>query len=120
MEYKFKYAPSDGPGGPGKRGRNPDPLSWQSGPDPLAHDKHYSYLKHKAQARYRGEDYSLTLEDWMTMWTDELWLERGRGSDNYCLQQQDPEFGWHHNNVEIVTRKEHFAQIKKRNGFAKS
>jgi len=114
MNYKLRYAP-ESTGGPGKRGRNPNPESWASGPCPLAHDKHYGYLKHKAQARYRGEDYSLTLEDWMTMWTDELWLQRGRTSDSYCLQQIDAEQGWSVDNVEIVPRRKHFSDIKKRN-----
>ena len=118
MEYKFRYAPT-ATGGPGKRGRNPDPDNWTSGPCPLSHDKHYAYLKHRAQANFRKEDYTLTLEEWQQLWTDERWLQRGRGTDNLCLQQVDPELGWHYHNVEIVTRRKHFADMKKRNRLAK-
>ena len=119
MEYKFRYAP-ESTGGPGKRGRNPNPDNWQSGPDPIAHDKHYGYLKHKAQAKYRGEDYSLTWAEWLDMWTDELWVQRGRTADSYCLQKIDVKKGWAVDNVEIVTRLKHFSDIKKRNAVAKS
>lgn len=119
MEYKFRYAPT-ATGGPGKRGRNPDPNNWQTGPDPIQHDKHYAYLKHKAQAKYRGEDYSLTQAEWFELWTDELWLQRGRGTHNLCLQQREALLGWHWDTVEIVTRQEHFAQLKKRNRDAQS
>lgn len=117
MEYKFRYAPET-KGGPGKRGRNPDPDNWLSGPDPLAHDKHYGYLKHKAQAKYRGELYSLTWTEWLELWTDELWLQRGRGADNYCLQKIVGEQGWSVDNVEIVTRRKHFADAKRKNADA--
>ena len=119
MEYKFRYAPET-TGGPGKRGRNPNPDSWLSGPDPLCHDKHYGYLKHKAQAKYRSEDYTLTWELWAAMWSDELWLLRGRRANSYCLQKIDVEGGWHEHNIEIVTRRKHFNDIKKRNAVAKS
>lgn len=119
MEYKYKYA-RESTGGPGKRGRNPNPNRWATGPDRLTHDKHYGWLKHKAQANYRGEEYSLTWEEWESLWTNELWLQRGRTAESLCLQQIDNECGWHATNVEIVTRIEHFAQIKKRNALAKS
>ena len=114
---KFRYAPEI-VGGPGKRGRNPDPNNWLSGPDPLDHDKHYAYLKHKAQAKYRGEDYTLTLSEWMTLWQSDLWLQRGRQTTSLCLQKIDVEKGWHLDNVEVVSRRKHFDDIKKRNGNA--
>jgi len=114
MTYKFRYAPET-VGGPGKRGRNPDPESWQTGPCRIAHDKHYGYLKHKAQANYRNEEYTLTLEEWQTMWSDEDWFARGRRADNMCMQQITPGEGWHLSNVEVVSRRKHFSDIKKRN-----
>ena len=114
MEYKLRYAP-ESTGGPGQRGRNPDPDNWQTGPCPIEHDKHYGYLKHKAQAKYRGELYSLTMDEWMSMWTNDLWLQRGRTTDSYCLQKIDAEQGWSVDNVEIVTRRKHFNDLKNRN-----
>jgi len=119
MEYKFRYA-RESTGGPGKRGRTPDPEVWVTGPCRIRHDKHYGYLKHRAQAKFRKEDYSLTLEQWESLWTDELWLQRGRSAESFCLQQIDGEDGWHFENVEIVTRIEHFAKLKQRRDLARS
>tara|TARA_R110000803_G_scaffold38347_4_gene82819 strand:- start:1636 stop:2085 length:450 start_codon:yes stop_codon:yes gene_type:complete len=114
LEYKFRYAPETR-GGPGIRGRNPNPDAWQTGPCRIAHDKHYGFLKHKAQANYRNEEYTLTLEQWETMWNDEDWIARGRKSDNMCMQQITPGKGWHLSNVEVVPRRKHFSDIKRRN-----
>jgi hypothetical protein len=106
MEYNFKYA-YKGTCGQGERGRSVDPDSWCTGPDRLTHDKYYSWLKHRSQAKYRKEDYSLTWEQWSGIWQDDLWHNRGRGIDNLCLQQIDRELGWHIDNVEVISRREH-------------
>lgn len=80
------------------------PDRWITGPDPIEHDKYYGYMKHKAQAKFRGEDYSLTWEDWQDLWPHDKWLCRGRGKEDLCLMQSDPILGWHNYNVEVVTR----------------
>jgi len=86
------------------KGRNPS--QWMTGPDPLTHDKHYAYLKHRSQAIYRGDDYNLTWEDWQELWPDELFLQRGRSSDSLCLMLVDRDCAWDMDNVEMVTRAE--------------
>lgn len=113
---KFKYAVHSNNGkqpGSGGPGRCVDPTKWNTGPDPIRRDKYYGYLKHRAQARYRKEEYSLTWEQWENIWTDDAWLQRGRGVDNLCLQQQLVGDGWHVHNVEIVTRKQHLQSKRK-------
>lgn len=87
-----------------KRFYNPE--KYVTGPDPVRRNKYYAYLKHRSQARYRGEDYSLTWEDWETIWQDDVWEKRGKRSDSLCLAQKDISEGWHLHNIEIITRKE--------------
>jgi hypothetical protein len=123
-DYEFKYVGKPKANkqrkGDGIKGRLSNPDLWCTGPDPLRHEIYYAYLKHQAQARFRKEDYTLTFEDWESLWTTERWLQRGRKIDNLCLQQKEPGDGWHLNNVEVVTRRKHFADIKKRNADARS
>lgn len=97
---------------PSGRGRRADPNSWITGPCPTTRDKYYSYLKHRSQSNYRGESHSLTWEQWQSLFTDEVWNCRGRGSDDLCLGRLNWDAGWEYSNVEIMTRTRHFA-IKK-------
>jgi len=85
-------------------GLREDPSKWIAGPDPIEHDKYYAWLKHKAQAKFRQEDHSLTWKEWQSLWPTELWLGRGRGKHDLCLMQVDREGGWHIHNVEVVER----------------
>lgn len=84
------------------------PQYWKSGPDYLDHQKYYAWLKHKAQAAYRGEEYSLTWRQWQKIWTNELWDQRGRAIDDVCLTRIDPEKSWNYKNCEIITRHQQF------------
>lgn len=90
----------------GPKMRHFDPEKWVTGPDPYRRNKYYAFLKHKAQARYRGESYTLTWPDWEALWRDDLWEQRGKGSRSLCLAQVDQEKGWHVNNVEIIERRD--------------
>ena len=106
--YKLKYVPQTVKNGPSdKQGRYSKPETWITGPDPVRHDKYYAWLKHRAQAKYRGEEYSITWEQWETLWTDDLFLQRGRRSDSMCLTRFNFEGEWCVDNVHIVTRLEH-------------
>lgn len=87
------------------RTRRRTPEYWISGPDVVEHDKYYAYLKHKAQAKFRGEYHDLTWEQWQELWPTDLFLKRGRGVDDLCLSQIDPELGWTRNNLEVITRR---------------
>lgn len=90
---------------PEHKQRKTNPENWITGPDPVRRNKYYAYLKHKAQARYRGESYSLTFEEWEDLWQDHLWEQRGKSKDSLCLAQKDVNLGWHYDNLEIIPRK---------------
>lgn len=93
-------------------GRRQTPELWKSGPDELEHDKYYAWAKHKAQAKFRNEEHTLTWEEWKSIWTNDLFEQRGRGADSLCLMQQDIRKGWHVDNVSIITRREHLKRAR--------
>lgn len=95
-------------GGDKKSGRV-YPHVWKHGPDPFVHEVHIGYLKAKAQAQFRKEEWLLEFEDYFKMWKDD-WNNRGRGADNVCMTRKDPEGPWDTNNAYIITRKEHLAE----------
>lgn len=96
--------------GDGKPGRYENPQSWKTGPDEHIREKYYAYLKHKAQCSFRGEQYELSWDDWQELWTDELFVRRGRKVDDLCLGRLDWNGVWSLENCFIQTRKEHFKQ----------
>jgi len=89
-----------------KHGRPVNPSTWISGPIEWKRDCHYAYHKHKAQARYRKEEYNISLEEWMDLWTEDDWFRRGRSSDSICLIRTDDELPWSPDNVHLGTRRE--------------
>lgn len=116
MKYRYAVHTNNGKQkGENRSGRYVDPSRWVTGPDPLRHEKYYAWLKHRSQANYRKEEYSLTWEQWEELWSDERWFSRGRTIESLCLQQIEPGEGWHISNVEVVTRRKHFADKKERN-----
>ena len=91
--------------GDGRFGRYVNPAFWKTGPDPFIREKYYAYLKHKAQCSYRSESYNLTWEDWQNLWTDELFLKRGRTSNSLIMQRIRVSDPWQLDNVQITNRK---------------
>lgn len=75
-------------------------------------DIKYAWMKHRSQAAYRGEDHTITLEEWRELWPNDVWFQRGRGADNMCLSKLDIELGWSTDNVEICTRRKHLKRAK--------
>lgn len=106
----LKYDPANRP--KGLRGTKPTVEIWGNDDSMLQADKRYAWMKHKAQAKYRGEEHSLTLDEWLTLWTDERFLQRGKHKDALCLSKKQIADGWHLNNVEIVPRSEHLKRAK--------
>jgi hypothetical protein len=92
--------------------RRQTPETWISGPDPIEHEKYYAWLKHRAQAKFRNEEHTLTWEDWQTLWPTDLFLKRGRGVDDLCVSIVNLEHGWHIWNVTICTRREHLQRAR--------
>lgn len=106
MNKKYRYAhnPKNKTHGPG---RPVDPSSWKYGPDDYTHESHYAYLKHRSQARFRGEAYELTFEQWHSLWTPETLANRGRSIDSWVLTRICWEGAWSEDNVELVSRSVH-------------
>ena len=98
----IKYAYNRQPEYPKKKG--PKWGAWKYS-IPWQHDCHMAYLKHKAQANYRKEQYALTEQEWMSLWNEEMWNLRGRGKGNVRLTRINAQLPWCLSNVEFVVRK---------------
>lgn len=116
MSYKVRYASE--PKYPvdkrpkGVRGIKPNPEFWDTDEARILFDMRYAWMKHKAQASYRGEEHSLTLDEWMDIWTPETFVQRGRTVDSYCLYMDDFTLGWHKDNVIVGLRSEYLVRAK--------
>jgi len=96
-----KYTPKlKGPDHKG-RGRPVRPDTWITGPDETVRDQYYAHLKHRAQARFRGEEYNLTWEDWQELWRC-CWQCRGRKATELSLYRIDNKLPWDTSNVVVV------------------
>jgi hypothetical protein len=88
------------------RPRKEFPQLWTYPHDRVANAKHLAWSRSKAQAKFRGDDFLITEEEWMTLvWPTDLWLRRGRRSEDLCLVRDDPKGAWSVDNVMIVTRR---------------
>ena len=83
------------------------PHTWKTGPDPLRHDMYHPWQLAKAQAKFRGEEFTLTFEQYYEVWKDD-WHNRGRKPEDLCMTRIDWEGAWEWGNVEIIRRKDHF------------
>lgn len=112
-QKRFKYASN------AHTSKGVQPQQWLTGPDPITHDKYYAFLKHKAQAKYRGETYLLTWQDWQRLWPNRLWAQRGRGPKKLSLTMRDPRLGWCVKNLQIRTRSDHMRWVASKINFGK-
>ena len=76
-------------------------------PDPEIHIKYHPWQMAKAQAVFRKEPWDLSFEEYCAIWQDH-WHNRGRCPENVCMTRRDEDIGWDFENIEIITRKEHF------------
>ena len=83
----------------------PKPAAWLH-KDPAVHVKFDPWHKMRSQANYRQEGWDLPFEDFCAIWTDDLWLQRGRASTDLAMTRVDPEEAWSKDNVVIVTRRQ--------------
>jgi hypothetical protein len=84
----------------------PRPDSWLSGPDEFRHSLYIPWLKAKAQANYRNEEWTLTFDEWFDMWKDD-WHLRGRAAEDICMTRADCDGAWSAENTVLMTRREH-------------
>jgi len=74
-------------------------------PDDIKHAQHWAWLRKKAQATYRGEDWTLSIDEWFKIWDESgQWDNRGRHRHSSAMFMIDPEKGWHVWNVAIFDR----------------
>lgn len=66
---------------------------------------YYAFLKMRAQAKFRGELFSLTFEDFQDLWGDKF-EQRGKQSHCLVLTKIDRRFTWSRDNVHLITRQE--------------
>ena len=81
----------------------PRPSMWKTGPDPVIHDQYIAYIRHRAQAHHRHEQYELTFEDWQWLWQGH-WHHRGRGARNMVLTRVAWREPWSRSNCMVVSR----------------
>lgn len=86
--------------------RGPRPHVWKAGPNPIAHEQYECWLKQKAQAQFRGEEWLFDFESWRQIWAPQ-WHRRGRGSDDLCMTRRDHRGAWCTDNVVLISRADH-------------
>lgn len=86
--------------------KNSRPDQWITGPDLLTHLQYRAWVQQRNQAVWRGEGWSLTLQEFQHMWQD-LWTQRGRTQAELMMTRPDATLPWQVDNCEIITRREH-------------
>jgi hypothetical protein len=85
------------------------PHVWKCGPDEYKHSMYTPWMKARAQAKFRGETWELSFEQFYELWRDE-WPNRGRQPDNIVMTREDTEGKWNKKNTILMTRKEHLVR----------
>ncbi len=73
--------------------------------DPLKHKQFTAWMRMKAQAIFRKEEWDLSFEEFLTLWTP-YWSRRGRASTAYCLSRTDPALSWSITNTTAMIRRD--------------
>ena len=86
--------------------------------NPFDVDRRRAYSRSVSQARFRGETWSMTYEEWCSFWpTPEEFDRRGRGPDSECLIRRDWSLPWTLSNTVKLPRK---AQLAIGNRYGRS
>jgi hypothetical protein len=93
------------------RPRGPD-LKNRHYPDLEQHEKHIAFLRQRSQARFRGEGWTITIEEFFDLWPTDLWSQRGRKPDEYCMTRKDNEGAWSKDNCMVISRLDHFRMMR--------
>lgn len=95
------------------RGAGPRPHLWISGPDPELHYRRTQFSRRRAQANYRQEGWSLTVEQWNQLWPLHLWRQRGKAKHHLIMTRIDPDLPWQWGNVVVKPRVGNMSRMKK-------
>jgi hypothetical protein len=85
--------------------------------DLFDHERHWAYLRMRAQANFRNEEFELTQDEFFEFWTAELWPQRGRKPEDLCMVRDDVEKPWSKSNCLIVSRYQQLCRGKKMQKF---
>ena len=80
--------------------------------DPDIHKKYVPFLRARAQANFRNEEWTLTFEDFLELWPEDLWNQRGHEKHNYSMGLVDLKGGWHRHNVQVCPRIDLLTRVK--------
>jgi hypothetical protein len=74
-------------------------------PDEFTKRRRLAYIRSRAQAKYRNEDWELTFEDWCHFWnTEKLFNQRGRKINDLTMVRFEESEPWSTANCVIITR----------------
>lgn len=76
----------------------------------LERAKHRAYVVAQCQARYRGEEFMLTEQEYSEVW-QEYWHLRGRRPHEFTLTRCDWDKPWTRDNVEVIERSEFWQRL---------
>jgi len=98
------------------------PQCWKHGPCPITRDQNTAFLKHRAQAKYRNEEYLLSFQDYKFYWDacipftkETYWSKRGPKGTNMNMRRKDPTKAWSLNNIEFRLRSQIFKRAMAKN-----
>ena len=86
------------------RQRGPRPHTWKQGPDPVHKQMNMSFLRMRAQCKFRKEPFHLTFQDYQEIWQDS-WSQRGRTEGSLNMTRRDYMGEWTRDNVHLVVRR---------------
>ena len=85
------------------RQSGPRPQTWKHGPSEALKDLNMAFLRARAQAKYRGEEWSLTFDEFRDRWAGR-YPETGILSDCIVMVRSDPTGAWSFANTELMRR----------------
>jgi hypothetical protein len=78
-------------------------------PDPVDHKLFMDCMRARAQAWYFDQDWTISEDAYIELWRrNDRYLNKGRHNDQYCLVRRDYKQGWTLDNVQIITRGDHY------------
>jgi hypothetical protein len=83
-------------------------------PGKIEGEKRLVFLRMRAQAVYRDEEWAITWEQFQKIWPDDLWDQRGRSSNCLVLTRKDLDGPWVKHNVHIIQRAQQLSKMSSR------